>query len=364
MGMVMKQLIKSEVHAIGTAALGLDPSTVDLSSIECIAASLRRAAGFLCPCSSRTLIDVVYQSLVDIQESSADLRGTIDDTLVAMIAYGDLVECSERLGGSGQNRTLLYASPPAFVLRQDGTAFLIGLTPDQTVLLPQSLSRGIEYSKHVRRLQAPENQDIRFLLKDYPLFELTPDQWLKVPGSSKPEVYLSQFDEVLSGAGRAGEITDLWILDPSKPVRYYRGRWVQPGSRSGRYLGRRRRQYGADLWCYLELEEGTPTKLIDLPLRETPWRACDEAWRLQSAIDSLNHSAQQYRVRTGSSKGAMILDLFSPIPRWVQRRLDYVGEPVLGLGCLLSYAIREAEIGEELTVLKEKLWMQEVQNNG
>jgi hypothetical protein len=362
--MVMKRLIKSEVHAIGTAALGLDPSAVDLTSVECIAASLRRAASFLCPCSSRTLIDVVYHSLLEMQESSNDLRAIIDDTLVAMIAYGDLVECRERLDGSGPSRSLLFASPPAFVLRQDGTAFLIGLTPDQTVLLPESLSQGIEYSKHVRRLRTRDEQGIRSLLKDYPFIELTPEQWLKIPSSSNPRHFLSQFDEALSDSGRAGDIADLWILDPAKPVRHYRGRWAQQGSRSGRFLGRRRQQYGADLWCYVELETGFPTKLIDLPLRETSWRACDEAWRLQAAIDSLNSSAQEYRLRSGTLRGTKILDLFSPIPRWMQRRLDYVGEPVLGLGCLLSYSIREAEIGEELTVLKEKLWMQEVRSSG
>jgi hypothetical protein len=363
MGMAMRRLIKSEVHELATSALGLDSSALDLSSVECIAASLRRAASFLCPCSSRALIDVVFQSLVHVHEEIADFRGLIDDTLVAMVAYGDLVECNQEQTDEGRARALLYATPPTFVLRRDGSAFLIGITPDQTVPLPRALARGIEYSKHVRQLRPPEHEELRPQLQHYGLFEISLDQWLNIPGSFSPEGFVSHFDEALNTASRAGEVMDLWILDPSRAVRYYRGRWVEPRSRTGRFLARRRQLYGADLWCYLELETGVPTRLIDLPLIETRWRACDEAWRLLAAIDASKGSPQQYRVRSGPSKRDKILELFSPIPRWMQRRLDYIGEPVLSTGCLLSYAIPAAAMEEEESVLREKLWMQEIKTS-
>ena len=38
----------------------------------------------------------------------------------------------------------------------------------------------------------------------------------------------------------------------------------------------------------------------------------------QTALDALRSAPQVYRVRTGSE--ASLLDLFSPVPRWVHRR--------------------------------------------
>ena len=59
----MKQLGPAEVHAQKVAELGLDPGSLDLASVEAIAGALRRAAGFLCPCTAPTLVRSVVHPL-------------------------------------------------------------------------------------------------------------------------------------------------------------------------------------------------------------------------------------------------------------------------------------------------------------
>src|SRR5258708_37061559 len=93
LGVAMRQLTRSAGHEIQTKALGLDPLALDLTSVECIAGALRRAAGILCPCSPKMLGNSVAQALQHLAENPSGLRETIDSTLTAMVAYGDLVEC-------------------------------------------------------------------------------------------------------------------------------------------------------------------------------------------------------------------------------------------------------------------------------
>src|SRR5260370_19191236 len=145
------------------------------------------------------------------------------------------------------------------------------------------------------------------------------DQWLKAPSSMAPEAYIRGFEEALNAATSSGAVSDIRILDPSKPVRYYLGRWIEPRSHTGRFVGRRPQLYGADLWCYFEIEKGEARKLVDLPRLELRWRASDEARRLHAALDAQRSNRQPYRIRPGSDGNPAILDLratgpFCPLP--------------------------------------------------
>ena len=55
----------------------------------------------------------------------------------------------------------------------------------------------------------------------------------------------------------------------------------------------------------------------------------------------------------------MLLELFSPVPSWAQRRWDALGEPVPGAKCLFAYRIPNSEIDEELDFAREALWLAE-----
>ena len=77
------------------------------------------------------------------------------------------------------------------------------------------------------------------------------------------------------------------------------------------------------------------------------------------AIDEQRGDAQRLRVQSGP-EGTRVLQFFSPVPMWAQRRWDAVGEPVSSSGCLFAYRLVETELAEEMRYLYETLWLKEL----
>ena len=359
MGVVMRRLTIEEVHAQKIRELGLDPEALDLTTPEGIAGALRRAASYLCPCSAATLVRAVVRPLRGLVPDLENAKELVDETLEAMISHGDILEQPEVEDGTSTARVLLYAAPASFVVRQSGLVILLGVTADQLSPLPSELERRIEYLGHVRRLSPSSGaEDLRSELRQLGLFELTPDAWLKGPKPCAASLAVAASDRALDVAPPSRDIPGLLLLDPTKPVRYYRGRWTEPKTQTGRFMARRQQAYGADLWCYVQLTNGHPERMIDLPQRGSRWRGCDEAWHLQMAIDAQRGSPQRFRVTP--SGDAMVLELFSPTPAWARRRWDAIGEPVPSAGCLFAYRIPKTEIEEERRFAHEALWLEEM----
>jgi hypothetical protein len=349
-----------EVHARKVAELGLDPTALDLASIEAIAGALRRTASFLCPCSTATLVRSVVRPLRGLVDDIATTKDLVEETLEAMIAHGDILEnreVDEGRGGHG-SAALLYAAPASFVSRQSGTVILLGIASDQLSPLPDDLEARIEYVNHLRRLSPVPGEDLRGGLVQLGLIELSYDRWLKASSAETPVQHVSRLKRLLDAAQPSRDIPGLSLLDPEHSVRYYRGRWVGPRSQTGGFVGRRSQAYGADLWCYVQLRDGHPERLIDLPIAGSRWRGCDEAWHLQMAIDALRGEPQKFRVRPGP-RDAVVLELFSPVPMWAKRRWDAIGEPVASSGCLFAYRFTQSEFPEELRFVHEMLWLEE-----
>jgi len=133
MGLDMKTLTPEEVQACGVRTLGLDATACDLLSNEAIAAALRRAAGFLCPCPERTLVQAVVEPMDEIISEKQQFTEIVENTLEAMITYGDLLEEFEVAAVERSHRSsLVYAAPPSFIRRKSGMVFLIGIAPDRS----------------------------------------------------------------------------------------------------------------------------------------------------------------------------------------------------------------------------------------
>ncbi len=354
----MRQLSDTEIHARSVQALGLDPNALDLTSIEALACSLRRAAGFLCPCSRRRLADIVVDALNGLVKDIGPAREVAEDTLEALIANGDLLEHAVAGTDTAEGARLIHIAPPAFVRRLSGAVLLLGVVPDEVSGLSNELGAQIEYVRHTRRVAAGAVDDLASYLLELGFIELPRDTWLKAPPPESAAQHLSRLGRILDAAPPSGEVPGLTLLDPKTSVRYYRGRWVAPTSQTGRFVARRKQLYGADLWCYVEMEDGMPKKFADLPLSGSRWRGCDEAWQLQAAIDVERGAPQKFRLRSGSP-GTTVIDFFSPVPAWAQRRWDAVGDPVLPSGCLLSYRFSEQEVAEEMGFIRDRLWMAE-----
>jgi hypothetical protein len=359
MGVVsMRRLTAAQVHAQKIRELGLDPEALDLTTPEGLAGALRRAASYLCPCSAATLVRAVVRPLRGLVPELDKAKELVEDTLDAMVAHGDVLEQPEVQDGSPSARVLLYAAPASFVVRQSGLVVLLGVAADQLSPLPEELERRIQYLGHVRRLTPSGGEDLRSELRQLGLLELTSDAWLKGPKPSTASQTVVASDRALDVVAPSRDIPGLLLLDPTKPVRYYRGRWAEPKAQTGRFVARRQQAYGADLWCYVQLTNGHPERMIDLPQRGSRWRGCDEAWHLQMAIDAQRGSPQCFRVTP--SGDAVVLEFFSPAPAWARRRWDAIGEPVPSSGSLFAYRIPKAEIEEERRFAREALWLEEM----
>lgn len=351
----MRVLKPADLNATAVDALGLDNSRFDLTSVEALACSLRRAAGLFCPCSARTLVKSVVEPLRGLPADS-DLMVLVEDTLEALVAHGDLLEVSD----ASQDETasaLLFAAPPSFVRRESGSVMLLGVAPDGVAVVPESFQQAILYVGHVRILR-DDSSDLSEQLSELGLIEIKLSAWTRLPTHETAAEHISRMQCRLAGARASGEVPGLIILDPERSPRYYRGRWVESERQTGYFVGRRPQAYGADLWCYVEVDEGRAVRLIDLPTQYGIVRGCDEAWRLQAAIDQERGSPQVFRVRPGPG-GGRVVDVFSPVPMWARRRWEAIGEPATASGCLFSFLFSETEIGEELAFAREYLWLAE-----
>ena len=351
----MRRLTAAEVHANKVDELGLDRTAFNLISVESIAASLRRSASFLCPCAATTLVRAVADPLRGLVEETEDIRGIVRETLEAMIAHGDLIEHRDIEDPAPGASVLLYAAPVSFVARESGTAILLGVT---NPALDVTAAR-IEHLGHLRRLDPIPGEDLSSELQHLGFTEISHQQWLRAPQIETPAQHLAYLDRLLDRAQPSGEVPGLSLLDWERPVRYYPGRWTSVGSLSGRFVARRSQAYGGDLWCYIEMTDGRPERLVDLPLADSRWRGCDEAWRLQMAIDANRGSAQLYRINPGPGN-SYVIQFFSPIPMWARRRLDSVGHPVSMPGCLFAYRLADDELAEEVRFANDVLWLTEL----
>ena len=357
----MRRLSSSDVHSRGVTQLGLDPNTLDLTSVEAIAAALRRAAQIFCPCASATLVRVIVEPMKQLVKDIDTFRDSVWNTLEAMIAHGDLFEHRDiQELSTPSTTTLVYGAPVGFVARDSGSVILLGISSNQSSVFPDDLTTRIEYVKYLRRLRPTQNEDLRAVLAQLGLSEVSYNRWLQSPGDEPPAQHVSRLDRLLYAAPPSGAVPGLSILDPEQPVRYYRGRWREVRGDSGKFVARRNQAYGANLWCYIELRDGDPERLLDFPQTSSQWRGCDEAWRLQMAIDAQRGNPQRFRLLSGPGSDRVV-QFFSPVPAWAQRRWDAVGEPVQSRGCLFAYRLADSELVEEMNYARDALWLEELE---
>ncbi len=334
------------------SALGMTESAQKLDETQVLAGLVRRAASVATPCPPRSILQRVLLGLRGLTEAVPDIEASVDSVIEALTAYGDLIElpASKELGAS----TYLYSAPPGFVETSPDRVFLLGIPPDGQDLLPAKLARRIEYRGHVRSIQYDEAEALPLTLRQLGLHAIPEKLWFRQPLAESAQATKERYDQKLDQTHSAGDIDQLLILDTSKPVTYYRGRWGPPKRLSGRYVARREQRYGAPLWCYVQLEDGVPSRLLDLLSGE--WRGCDLAWRLQMAIDALAGAPQQFTADF-KNETTVIVKVFSPLPAWWQKRWDVLGTRVQAPRCLHAYELEYTQYETDLPRLRDELWL-------
>lgn len=337
-----------------TAAVALVSRAFGLADDEpvehLVASAVRRAASITCPTTAAALSAAVTNLLAPLIASD-ELSEVVRQTVDQLAAVGDLVEYVDDT--SVTRRTVLYLGHPRFVLRATGDVLLLGVRPDGVPLVSEDLSLAVERHGLLRRL--PRQPELPELLAAEGLHEVNASRWLRAPDVTSPEALMAAYDDRLDRQGPSGEIDGLRILDSATSPLSYRARWRVPSDHSGRFVARRPQRYGSDLWSYVALEQGRPTHLLDLPAL-THDRGCDEAWRIQAAIDCRNEKPQQIVVG-GTGQGRVALGLFAPPPRWLQRRWEFFGNAGRLQGALFAYEFATTDVMEELQFATKRLWL-------
>lgn len=358
---MIERVAPSEVVAGCRQVLGIPDQGDGPIDTVLLAALLRRSAGIHCPCSRAKLRASVLECTAALADDDTAHAPLIDDMIEWITVGGDLLELDDVVTEDTDVRqTWVFAAPPGFVVRRDGTAFLFGVVHDQDAFLPRVLSTRISYDRFTRYIKPRPNENLADALQEQGLQQCSVDAWLKCPRHELPDKMLSRVDRCLARRASAAVIKDLTILDSARPVSYYRGRWVSPTNQSGRFVARRPQEFGAPLWCIVQLDGGKPEALLDLPFQKTRWRACDTAWHIQMAIDQSLGRPQQYRCCV-ESRGVRF-DFFSPLPLWSQRRLMVVGNPTASRGCLFSILVPSSSAAEEKSFLQDRLWLSRTEN--
>lgn len=356
--MTISSLSPDDAAALSVRTLGMDPELVGLSTLEGLAASLRRAASFMCPTSPSRLIDAVLAAVRPLTDGDL-ARDAVADLLDLLIASGDLLELREEL--QGRMVRLVYLGPPSYVEKAPGTYMLLGVRPFGAWLVSADLAAQTSREGHVRLIELDAAQATE-TFRAAGLQRLDRQRWVASPAVEPASRLVRRISERLDVAGRGGEIEGLQILDSTTPVRYYRGRWREPRpSDSGDFVARRPQAYGADLWSVVRIEDGAATRIFQLPVDDPVLPARDEAWRLQLAIDSERGFPQRYSAEPFAGGGSRVVKFFSPIPGFAERYLQLVGMPLAGTpGALFAFRVPDAAMPDLTQLLSELLWMEPV----
>lgn len=349
-----------EIKASQVVEYCLDYFKLDIDSKEVNSALLisllRRAAGFLTPCSRIALRNAVKSSLSDLPIEQDGLSDRLDELIENLLIVGDLLELSNvSIDDKRVSGAWVFAAPPSFIVRESGTVFIVGVVPDQESFLSPPLEEKLNTQTLFRQLITDNKQSLVNELREYGFHELPETVWLKSPKKSSPTELIEIYDRKLSLQGDVGEIEQIQILNSSKSNQYYRSRWGAPDGLTGTFIARRPQEFGSPIWCYVSLKRGKLQKLLDLPLRNYRWRPCDAAWHLQMAIDHQNGTPQFYT--KSSTNGAVQFDFYSPLPIWAERRLMIIGKKCSSRIGMFGYLIPESEVAQEEKFLNESLWM-------
>ncbi|MGW0056561.1 hypothetical protein [Nocardia nova] len=356
MPMTISVATPDDCKALALTALHLDATELDLLSPEALAGSLRRAASFLCPTTPRRLVDAVIDAVQPLYPTTPLDRHDLTDLVELLVSAGDLIELPPDPQGDSR---LMYLGPPAFVEQRPGRYLLMGIRPFGAPLLDADLDGCIEYKRHTRSI-ALAGAETKKHLRSLGLHPIALSRWVSAPAKESAEATVAVVRTRLDAAGRAGNVANLRILDPTTSLRFYRKRWRRVGENdNGDFVARRSQEYGSDLWCYVRVAAGLPERLVDFPTGDASVPGRDEAWRLQAAIDATHGCQHVFRLMPSQKMPQhTFVDFFAPVPTWTERYLEVAGTAVSeGRNCLFSYLVPDAAMPTVTGYLGEMLWM-------
>ena len=330
-----------------------------INSLEGQAEFTRHVASFECPSSQRHLVGCVARYLHDHlptdQHATAQNSFTEQAEMLVsgLLDHGDLIEVEDTENGSG----LLALRAPAACALSKNTIIVLGIAPLGSNSLPSTFGTACKLKGYARFLAVEDSTSALNDLRAVGYVIISETEWAQLPEHLNARVHVSSYTARFQTNTTVGQIDGLRVLDTERPVTHYNSRWLGSAIRDGDFIARRQKRYGNEGWCFVRLRDLEAVSLLDLPTRNFPFRACDEAWHLQQAIDHEAGRPQRYRVVVVDDGGA-VLQFFSPIPQWAHRRLTALGEQVVTPSCLLAYRFPSAElVAAEINFVETRMWL-------
>ena len=360
---MMEKIEKRDVLDVCRETLGLNNLGCSKIDQELLVGLVRRCAGICCPCSRAMLRRSLVEALQFLSDPEEVLAERIELIVEGLVVTGDLLELHDVSTVDPSVRgTWIFAAPPSYVVRPNEDVFVIGIVSEQDVFLPHSLASRMRTQGYTRLITPEPGEDLAGRMEEQGLQRLSERSWLRSPKAEETGHMLERYRRRLDEVPPAGEVEGLEVLVAERPVTYYRGRWQSCEGKTGAFVGRRPQEYGAPIWCFVQLADGVSKRFVDMPRKRSHWRGCDEAWHLQMAIDAERGEPQLYRVHSGDADWRF--EFFSPLPAWAERRLITFGRSVQAEACLMAYALPRTAAEVEEQFLQNTLWLSRTEEPG
>jgi hypothetical protein len=328
-------------------------------SLEGMAEFARHVASFDCPCSERHLIGSLTR-LLPPQYSEGDTRQLLDlvreqaEKLVeGLLDHGDLIEIDDAESDS----RLVALRAPAVCALSKHKVILLGIVPCCSDSLPNHYRETRHLKGYSRVLTVDDSAATLNDLHTFGYIVISETEWRQLPQQLNAKLHVWFYTSRFRIDNAVGHVDGLRVLDSHKSVLHYKSRWVAKTGSDGDFVARRQRKYGNEAWAFVRLRQAEPVALLDLPTRAFEFRACDEAWHLQQALDHESGHPQRYKAVT-LANDEVLLQFFSPIPQWAHRRFTSLGEQVNCSECLIAYSFPSADIAApEIKFAESRMWL-------
>lgn len=349
----MKVISRTEAEALSLASLGFAASKSNFADNQVLIELVRHVAAVECPCAKQEIVRTVQKLLLPLLNEE-ELRDRILAVVDGLLDYGDLIESP--IDDSEDVRQLVGLAAPSALSVSETRLLLLGLTSGETDPLPSEFRPYFARRGFAKFLDVENASVAMSKLYESGYLLITQDEWGLLPPIVRASTLVDNYKRLFRNDVIVGTLEGLEILLPERCVSFWPGRWTEKHFPDGDFVARRSRRFGENAWCFVRISNGIPTGLVDLPTKHYRFRACDEAWHLQQAIDSIRGVAQQFRVTEGYQQ-SFLFEFYSPVPQWAHRQWNAIGEQASVKGALFGYRFPASLVESVKQFAKSRMWL-------
>lgn len=342
-----------------TEQLGLGASDTFEATATWYAHFMRRVCSTTCPIPRGKLIRLAKDLLSGLLADPDIVQSNIEAAIDGLFESGDLLELS-KFSSSDEHYSgdWIFLAPPSYMQHGNGRVYVFGIAADDAPFLPLSLSSSLVFDGPYRHLPISDRETLEALFSAG-LRQVPDAHWQITPKKQTARQFFDYAVRKLAVAPPAGAMEGIRIFLPNaQSGEKYKDRLKYPKQETGLFVGRRPASFGAEHWCFFELEQGTAVRFIDLPLAGDKLRGCDAAWHLQLAIDSLKGTPAVYKIKEIEGKVEVYFSF--PLPLWALRRFRALDNHSNTSPFHRTFSVQEWPT--EKRFIEEQLWFALINN--